>query len=140
MTSVDARSGKPLVIERITVKADRVEALVRVSPDGAWSTAQRAQRILQAFPSLADHTCVNAEGPAFASVIDHTSIPHVLEHLVIQLMCERSDDPAASFVGTTQWVAQSNGSACVKVSFTDDVMALRAFRDAAEFLNCEVLQ
>lgn len=60
--------------------------LVRVA-EGADASlgARAADRLLAARPSLAFHTCLNAEDAPFAEVLARTSLPHALEHLVIDL-------------------------------------------------------
>ncbi len=115
--------------------------------------------------------------------MDCTPLPHVFEHLVIDLQthacvqrgrhgapegespetlgggegrmpdempglaCGMSADTLGkrllpgtfAFVGTSEWLDEAHGLACVEVNFTDDLVALRAFRDAAHFLNAVVV-
>ena len=44
-----------------------------------------------------------------------------------------------TYVGTSEWMNEAAGEACIEVNFTDDLVALRAFRDAADFLNAVVV-
>ena len=44
-------------------------------------------------------------------------------------------DVHAVFVGTTEWTDEAAGRARIEVSFLDDLVALRAFRDAIAFLG-----
>lgn len=77
----------------------------------------------------------------FASVMDHTPLPHVLEHLVVELQAqaaERSGGRAPEtgvFVGTTEWIDEARTKAMVRVSFADDFDALRAFKEAVACLE-----
>lgn len=160
-----------LAIERLTVRADRVVALVRAAPSARMSTPALAARLRQEFPLVAHHACVNDAGDSFGDVMECTPLPHVLEHLVIDLQtrahaqeregeracgvppdaapdtpCPAAPAPAAppppddfAFVGTTEWLDEARGLARVEVNFTDDLVALRAFRDAARFLNAAVV-
>ena len=82
---------------------------------------------------------MNEEGDTFAAVMDHTSLPHLLEHLVIDMQAQAVSDENAVFVGTTEWIDEFAGRARIEVSFTDDLVALRAFRDAIAFLNNTVV-
>lgn len=164
-----ARSA--LSIERLTVRSDRIICDVALAPDAPrFATPRLASRIRAAFPDVARHACVNDEGDTFAAVMDHTSLPHVLEHLVISLQVRAADEAAtmrgmdwdvgaatwssaedrssaaapraageAVFVGTTEWANEASGRARIEVSFTDDLVALRAFRDAVRFLNDAVV-
>lgn len=149
------RSAAALVVERMTVKTGRLVCDVIVAPHAPRMTnPELAARIREAFPDIERHACVNDEGDTFGVVLDHTSLPHVLEHLVIDLQAHAQEEhhgethassavtPAQHstrardvFVGTTTWTDRRTGKAHIEVSFTDDLVALRAFRDATHFLN-----
>lgn len=111
--------------------------LVRV-PEGADASLGTcgADRLLAARPSLAFHTCLNAEGAPFAEVLARTSLPHALEHLVIDLQAANPACAAdATFVGTTEWLSRRDGLARVTVNFIDDLIALGALKDALALLE-----
>lgn len=141
--------AEPLSIERMTVRAGRMACDVALAPGAPrFTTPAMAARVRQAFPSLPRHACVNDEGDTFGAVMDHTPLPHLLEHLVIDAQVRAAAQAArdasapackAVFVGTTEWTDEFAGKARVEVSFTDDLVALRAFRDAARFLNHAVV-
>lgn len=128
-----------MFIERITVEKGRMSALVTVPPENAFSTPERMGCLLDLYPRLERHSCVNSKGPTFAAVMNQTSWPHVLEHLVIDMQVsahqQRGDKRDPWFVGNTQWIDRASGKARVQVNFYDDLVALRSFRDAACVLN-----
>ncbi len=130
-------SSPRLTIERLEVRRDRIVATVRVDPAKPNSTPRLAHALTSVLPDLPRHACVNSEGDYFASVMDHTSLPHVLEHVVIDLQTSAfaTTDPDRVFTGVTRWTDSSHGRATVEVSYHDDVTAIRAFRDAARLLN-----
>ena len=139
---MSAQGTAPLVIERLTVRADRVVCDVVLAPGvPRRTTPELAARVRAAHPHVPRHACVNDEGDTFAAVMDHTSLPHLLEHLVIDFQTRaavrRGDGAAldAVFVGTTEWTDEAAGRARIEVSFLDDLVALRAFRDAIAFLG-----
>ena len=132
------------------------------------TSASLMRRVLPAFPMLPQHACVNERGATFAAVMDCTPLPHLLEHLVVDLQVRsqiaqharvgttsRSVAPTASrtdayagsaaqaeptprerpIVGTSEWADERAGLARIDVSFADDQVAMRAFRDAVAFLN-----
>ncbi|MEG0072075.1 MAG: hypothetical protein RR362_02665 [Raoultibacter sp.] len=140
MSPLPSSTPGALVIDRLTVAADRVICEVRVDPRYASTTPELSCRMQRAFPDIASHTCVNECGDTFGAVIDHTSLPHLLEHVVIDAQTRASTDPRTIFVGTTRWLDKMHTKARVEVSFTDDLVALRAFLDSAEFLNREVIK
>lgn len=127
-------------IEQFTVGEGRLVCEIRLAPSAPRVTSPGLIRKLEgAFPHLARHACVNDKGVTFGAVMNHTSLPHLLEHLVIDLQvrgAQRDDD---AFAGTTDWIDQEVGTARIQVSFTDDLAALRAFRDAVRFLNDAVV-
>ncbi|WP_080800710.1 cyanophycin synthetase family protein [Arabiibacter massiliensis] len=134
-----------LSVERLVVRSGRVACDVLVAPGAPrMTTPALAARVRADFPDLPRHACVNEVGDTFAAVMDRTSLPHLLEHLVIDLQTrsaascgQRARD--AVYVGTTEWTDEQAGRACVQVSFTDDLIALRAFRDAVDYLNAVVV-
>ena len=97
-----------------------------------------AARVCASFPDLPRHACVNGAGDTFGAVMEATSLPHLLEHLVIDLQTQAAPpdaSPDTAYVGITRWTDENAGRAHIEVRFTDDLVALRAFRDAARFLN-----
>lgn len=141
---MSAYQQEMIAIERLVVLPDRIEAHVRVS-DGARckTTPALASKVREAFPMLPFHACRNEKGPTFSAVIDDTSLPHLLEHLVIDIQThdlaqkdlEDLDPNKAVFAGTTQWSAEDDDVAIVRVSFLDDLIALDAFKKAIHFIN-----
>lgn len=130
----------PLAVEHVRVRADRIEATVRVAdPRYRMTDAALTRRVLARCPSLAHHACRNDEGPLFSAVMDHTSVPHLLEHLVIDAQTRAARDAHRVFVGTTQWRADDETLALVSVSFEDDLAALSALRDAVARLNDDLI-
>ena len=131
------------------MRADRVVALVvgagRIGCDVTLTAhAPRttdpvlAARVRASFPDLPRHACVNGAGDTFGAVMEATSLPHLLEHLVIDLQTQAAPpdaSPDTAYVGITRWTDENAGRAHIEVSFTDDLVALRAFRDATRFLN-----
>ncbi|MGI6590086.1 MAG: cyanophycin synthetase family protein [Eggerthellaceae bacterium] len=133
----DPRLPQRIRIRSLTVSSDRILATVQVDPQHPNSTPAMAAALVQAFPDLPRHACVNPKGDFFGDVIAGTSLPHVLEHLVIDLQTQEhaAIDPDYVFTGVTRWADKAQGVATVEVSYRDDLVALRAFRDAAVYLN-----
>lgn len=139
-------SQPTLSFERIRVNPDRIEMLVRVHNRAfRFTNANIIAACLERFPNLAYHACHNECGKTFAAVMNNTSLPHLLEHLVIDLQTQaefarqEKEGVAAvrdvTFTGTTQWSTQDDMLAEVSVSFRDDLVALAACKKALGFLN-----
>ena len=137
-----------LAIERIAVRDDRLSILVRVPQASArYTTPTFARCLTQAMPTLPHHTCINDEGSTFASVMDHTSVPHALEHAIIDEQVRLTSQAAppgaehevaraaAPFLGTTEWLDEREGLARVEVSFQDDLLALQALHTATALIR-----
>lgn len=126
----------PISVERMAVRVDRLVCDVVIDRGvSRLTTPELAACVRATFPDVPRHACVNERGDTFSCVMDSTSLPHLLEHLVIDLQTRGADAGDAVFVGTTTWTDECAGRARVEVSFTDDLVALRAFRDAVHFLN-----
>lgn len=129
--------GEPVTVESIAVQPDRMVLKVRLSPDAPRSMdAQLATQLDRMRPTLKMHACVNDTGPSFGHVIGTTSIPHVLEHLILD---EQVRDEAAPddfpFSGITIWLDEGAGLAHIEVSYFDDLTALEAVKTATAHLN-----
>lgn len=133
-----------IAIERMTVLPDRIEAELRIADERyRYVTPELAAEIRKRFPTVPFHTCRNAHGPTFEAVMDTTTLPHLFEHLVIDIQTHEhaagtdpvQDSERALFTGTTQWSAEDPDVAIVRVSFLDDLIALGAFKKALNFIN-----
>lgn len=123
-------------LERVAIERDRMALLVRVpGGPGAHLSPATAERLRSARPRLARHRCLNAEGAPFGDILARTSLPHVLEHLIIDFQAEMNDRSAATFVGTTEWLNEREGLARVEVNFTDDLIALAALKAACALME-----
>ena len=134
-TGLKSMEVPPISISSIVVRRGRLVCEVEVpDPQYRYTNPQIAQHVLDLHPSLSRHACVNAEGRTFGCVMEHTSIAHLLEHLAVELQTRASDDPQALFVGTSEWLDEASGKARVQLSFSDDLEALRALKEAAEII------
>ena len=125
-----------LSVERVAIERDRMALLVRVAGGStAHLSSEAAAQLLRARPRLARHACLNAQGEPFGAILDRTSLPHILEHLIIDFQAEFADRSAATFVGTTEWLNEREGLARVEVNFTDDLIALAALKAARALME-----
>lgn len=123
-------------VQKLEVRSTRVVATVCVGdPACRRTTPELMQAVCVARPKLPQHACVNGVGDTFAAVMDDTDIPHLLEHLVIDFQVEAMPDSKRVLTGMSRWLDVDAGLAEIQVSYADDLIALRAFRDAAELLN-----
>ncbi len=134
------RQEQPVRIAAITVQTGRLVCDVEIADERfRFTTPGLAAFAAQSYPDLPRHACVNGKGHTFGDVIEHTSTPHLLEHLAISLQTRAAVGAEEPFVGTTEWIDEARGQARVQISFRDDLEALRAFNEATQFLNIAVL-
>lgn len=127
---------EPVTVENLHVAPGRLEVRVRVRPDVRRTTPELAARVTEDHPNLPQHSCVNPHGPTFAAVMERTSTPHLLEHLIIDRQVrEEPPDSRLTFAGHTQWLDEAAGLATITVNFRSDACALRAVAYACSYLN-----
>lgn len=129
-----------LKVQAIRVLSDRVVFDV-CFPEGRFRTTDGAiaARAVALRPNLPDHACVNPKGNRFRAVMGNTSMPHLLEHCIIDFLVEEAMDPSDSFQGTSRWTDREAGFATIQISMKDDLAVLRAFKRAVRFLEEEVI-
>lgn len=130
----------PIEVRAITVRTGRLVCEVAI-PEERWrqTTPKLAAFVEGSYPDLPHHACVNDVGYSFGDVIEHTSVPHLLEHLTISEQVRASEGVSSMFIGITEWMDEAAGVANVEIGFRDDLVALRAFGEATRFLNTAVL-
>ena len=82
----------------ITVKQFRIVCLVKVEGE-KYSNTALAEKLLKQLPNLANHKCKNNEGQQFSEVMATTSLPHLLEHRIIDLQSKSTEK---ALFGTTE--------------------------------------
>ena len=131
----------PLRVLRVRVRPDRVEVEAAVAAERyAQTDTALVQACLKRVPTLGQHACRNSKGPVFAAVMERTSTPHLLEHLIIDAQTRAAKDASRVFTGTTQWSAESALVANIALSYEDDLVALDALKRSLEFLNAELVR
>jgi hypothetical protein len=133
----ESRDGSEdlILVERITVLSGRLVCRVAIpDPRFRYGNHKLGAVVRRAFPSIKAHSCVNGESDMFDPVLDTTSVPHVLEHIAIDIQIHETKK-AEQLVGATEWLDEDAGIAIIQLSFADDFEALSAFKQAVTFLN-----
>lgn len=131
----------PLEIRRVKVRRGTLDLEVACDLDALHVTPAQAERILQLLPNLAHHVCVNDAGnETFGTELVGTELPHLLEHVIIELQGKAARN-GASFTGHTSWLEEldetaSDGYALMRtsVTFKNDFVALTAANDAMRLI------
>ena len=81
----NSQTSPIIELKSVVIRQDRIVVIVQVNPAHAYTSPELAKQILADFSDITAHACINSKGPTFSYVIEHTSIPHLLEHLIIDL-------------------------------------------------------
>lgn len=123
-------------IKSVSIDEGRLSLDVTIDPAHLHMDPSIVKVVEEDYPLILGHACRNAFGPTFADVIEHTSVAHLLEHLLIENQISSTDDGEDHvFVGNTEWIDSAKGSAHIEVNFFDDLVALRALKESVSYLN-----
>lgn len=109
--------------------------------DALRVTPQQAQRVLELLPNLERHICVNsARNDRFGDELVGTELPHLLEHIIIELQGHDAQNPSG-LTGHTSWLEElaetgPRGYALMRtsVTFENDFIALDAMNKALRII------
>lgn len=77
---------KPVRVARVEVLRGHMACTVRfVVGVPRVTSPQLMALVLPQFPNLPRHACVNERGETFAAVMNRTPLPHLLEHMIVDL-------------------------------------------------------
>jgi hypothetical protein len=77
-----------------------VEAFIKVSDPALRLNDTQAAVVLAEHPTLAEHACRQQGFGRFADKLEQASLPHLVEHLAIDLLAK---DYQGAIAGTTTW-------------------------------------
>ena len=130
---------RPLIaIERILVRKDTIDSLVTVLREPWVTTAAMADRIQSVFPDIASQVCISSAHDNFGDEIVGTELPHLLEHVAIELLVAEAQlcaGPEQIYTGRTYWEKGSGPGAQVQrmkvcLTYNDDFIAIAALKEA----------
>jgi hypothetical protein len=98
---------------RTNAHTGSVSAIIRVTPPSLRVDEKLAAAILALHPTLAQHACKQQGFGRFGDKLSGTTLPHLVEHLAIDLLVDATHHPHA---GTTTWLDREQGLMRVRVS------------------------
>jgi hypothetical protein len=118
----------------------RVRLVVEIPDPQSYTTEGEARipRILfKLFPRLAIQRCCNDAGHSFRREALATEIPHVFEHVILEIQDQVRRGSGAPFAGETQWnwTLDPRGRFYVTVDYDNEIVALGAIRLAERVIN-----
>lgn len=124
-------------ILKVTVGPKKLTARVLVNPGMPLMTSEDVEataRIYYLAPAIADHLCLGDAGSKFQDCMGHTELPHLLEHLTVEIMNE-TDLAGSISTGRTRNVMGDDRLFDVEVSCPDDALAIGALSSASFMMN-----
>ncbi|GAB4452677.1 MAG: hypothetical protein OHK0029_04040 [Armatimonadaceae bacterium] len=118
----------------------RIKLIVQMPDPDRFLTSQvpHLPRLLfRLLPRLGSHTCHNDYGHSFRRECRETEIPHVFEHLIIELQLLAQQNPEDRLSGETEWNWQIDprGFYHVSVDYENELLAIASIRLAERIIN-----
>ena len=126
-------------VTEVVFHENKVVQLTVEMPDPDRYTTDKSphlpRRLFRMFPHLEHHECDNLKGQSFRQESRCTEIPHLLEHLIIELQGQAS--PHSGLSGETQWnwKVDPRGRFHVYVQYENELLVLAAIRLAEKIIN-----
>lgn len=126
------------IVEVVFCDGNRAKLTVEM-PDPNRCTTDKVPHLpkllFRMFPNLATHRCENGRGHSFRRECSATEIPHLLEHLIIEIQGQAF--PHTRLSGETQWNwrVDPRGRFHVYVEYENELLALGAIRLAERIMN-----
>lgn len=126
------------VVEILFYNSNRVKLVVEMADPNCYTTkhAPHIPKLLfKLFPHLARHRCENENGYTFRRECQSTEIPHLFEHLIIEL--QGQVQRSGVLKGETQWNwgVDPKGRFHVYVDYDNEMLALGAIRLAERIIQ-----
>jgi hypothetical protein len=128
-----------LRVTEVVFFEERIVKLTVEMPDLERYTTDKVPHLprllLKMFPHLEHHSCDNGRGYTFRKEAEATEIPHLLEHLIIELQGQALHHEVLK--GETQWNWQVDvrGRFHVYVQYENELLVLAAIRLAEKIIN-----
>lgn len=126
------------VVEILFYDENRVKLVVEMKDPNRYSTehAPHIPRLLfKLFPHLARHRCDNDNGYTFRKESRSTEIPHLFEHLIIELQGQVQKTQILKGETQWNWRVDPRGRFHVYVDYANEMLVLGAIRLAERVIN-----
>lgn len=124
-------------ILKITVGADKLCARVLVNPGMPLRTSEDIEataRVYYLVPPIAKHLCLGDTGREFQECMGDTELPHLLEHVTVEIMNETGLAGSVS-CGRTRQVPGDERLFDVELSCPDDALTVGALSSATFMMD-----
>lgn len=125
-----------LDIQKVAVGPRSLTATVQVGQDAPLMTSEDVEgtaRVYWLMPSIAEQVCLGDEGSSFQEVMGNTELPHLLEHVTVELLA-RTGMAGDVACGRTRRVDDERTFE-VELACPDDVLVAAALSSAVWILD-----
>jgi hypothetical protein len=126
------------VVEILFYDTNKVKLVVEM-PDPERCTTASAPHIprslFRLFPHLAHHKCHNGNGYSFQREAMATEVPHLLEHLIIELQAQAQHHEVLKGETQWNWRVDPRGTFHVHLEYRNEQLVLAAIRLAERVVN-----
>ena len=124
-------------IRHITIDTDKLTARVHLSLDAPIMTSEDVEataRIYYMAPGICNHLCLGDAGKTFQACMGHTELPHLLEHLAVEIM-NQTGLAGKIACGRTRKVNGDSRLYDIELSCPDDVLTVGALSSAVFIMD-----
>ncbi|HEU4752905.1 MAG TPA: hypothetical protein VFU47_07325, partial [Armatimonadota bacterium] len=126
------------IVEILFYDSNKVKLVVEM-PDPDRCTTESAphlpRSLFRLFPHLAHHKCHNGNGYSFKREAMATEVPHLLEHLIIELQAQAQFHEVLKGETQWNWRVDPRGTFHVHVEYENEQLVLAAIRLAERIVN-----
>lgn len=131
--------GRVIDIQKVSVGPRYLVARVRVADDAPLTTDQDlvgTTLIYNLMPQIIDHACMGAGAQTFKDAMPATELPHVLEHVAVELIARTGIAKDRVIAGRTMPAEDGDERTFdVRLACPDDVLVAAAVSSAAFILD-----
>lgn len=111
-----------------------LEAVVKNTVLSCRLSTEQAAELLERHPTLADHACRQGGVGLFGQRIGRASLPHLVEHLAIDMLVDEFHQPVA---GNTTWLNREEQTMLVRLRVYPQIeeAAAKALHRAVQEIN-----
>ena len=126
--------------EIVFLPTNRVRLVVEI-PETEWLNTAEAPHIprivFRLFPHMAAQRCHNDGGYSFRREAQATEIPHLFEHVILEIQNQVRRGVGLPFAGETSWnwTVDPRGRFYVTVDYDNEIVCLGAIRLAERVIN-----
>jgi hypothetical protein len=126
------------IVEILFYDANKVKLVVEMPDANRYTTdhvPHLPRSLFKLFPHLAQHKCHNEHGHSFRRESLATEIPHLLEHLIIELQTQAQRHEVLKGETQWNWRVDPRGTFHVHVEYENEQLVLAAIRLAERIIN-----